>query len=155
MLFPPIISPFIDGGLYGVIDRYGHLYWGFYAGAGFSVGLSLAFGEGYVAPYKSDILPQLLGEGSIPTQAEVASVITGWCGNFSGGIGFTGSVSFCQNLSKAVTFSYLNIGVSANLSSAYSTPFQATSLAWDYIDRKPGISEQEVILELYKHAGDC
>ena len=155
----PLIGQIVDVGGIATLDRYGHVYVSFYAGAVPSIGVPVTIGEGYVSRYSNRIVEQAMGQGSLPSQHEVAETVKGLCGSF-GVLAITPSagVSVCKNEATAVVFGYsLGVGVGLTVSAAIELPIEVQWLAWDYVDRKAGITRAEVlnILELRMLTDKC
>ncbi len=140
MDFIPVLGNIVAAGFVGVIDRYGYVYAGVYGGLGATAGLPVTVGESYIAPYRSDIIPQIRGIGAIPEPDRTKAVITGACGNFTLGISFYPSASICQSGGYSMNYSYsIGFGGSMTISSIFGPFNKIDHLAWDYIDRKSGI----------------
>ncbi len=134
------------GGITGIIDRYGKIYGEFFLGLQGSCLGYVSAGEGYV-----DRNPSSLSwdQSDIPDENQIHETIVGICGNVQGQIIGGLSASLCLNGSASITAFYTpGIGGSLFDSMGFVTPWERPDLAWDYIDRIPGINEPEVLQQI-------
>lgn len=141
------------GGPSAVIDRYGNIYAELFIGGQLSCLGYISMGEGYVARQFSDIR---WAESEIPTEGEIRDTITGFC--FNGGVQLVAGISgtICVNGATAAT-EFLSPGIGGSIYGSYGfeTPLRRPDLAWDYVDRIPGISKDDIYYEIMKGWSDC
>lgn len=148
-----VIGYFINAGFSITTDRYGNIYGSISGALAPSAGGSpLAAGEGYVNSDPTQIISSIMGQRPIPSESEMVSVLgNGVC--FGGGAtllmhstqGFV-----CGGGSSIFMYGYDTslLGDSIGGSYTFERLGKIPSLAWDYIERKPGVSREEALSEI-------
>jgi hypothetical protein len=144
-----VISQLADVGGALTIDRYGNVYASFSGMIAPSIGGSpISVGEGYINSNPAHLLSAIMGQGAIPTEAEIIGTLTKWC--VQGGVNvLTGSFqgALCGGRSSAFMYGYTLsvIGDSIGPSFTFDPIAKIPALSWDYLDRKSGVSSSEVL----------
>jgi hypothetical protein len=143
----------LTGSVSAVVDRYGHVYGGFFLGGQLSCLGYVSAGEGYVARHFSDIR---WTRSEIPNEDQINATITGPCLN--GSIQIVGGVvgSICVNgATSALMFLTPGVGGAVYGSWMFDLGLLRQDLAWDYIDRVPGYTRADVEARITSSNNQC